>query len=262
MRQTQDEPESRVFFFLNHWNKVEAHWWKWAPAARRDDCEAAVLSPGFCREHQPKNDCLTEIRCSNPTHHFMCCYWNSKSDSHFKVQLAQPDINPGTKKEIWRWATYVERMVPVEFLWMELFGIEVSLILDEQCLDVICWVISMFDVLDVFGPTGISWMQQNDCKWGEVWLFNKVCRGPQRPFRLRTLRCWFALTGSWGRAKGINQMLIFTPALVLFSNEITNSFVDKHSKPVGLESHMAACPSLLCLHVWKYVRRGKLNWNR
>lgn len=78
-----------------------------------------------------------------------------------------------------------------------------------------------------------------------------MCRGPQRPFRLRTLRCWFALTGSWGRAKGNNQMLIFTPALVLFSNEITNSFVDKHSKPVGLESHMAACPSLFCLHVCK-----------
>lgn len=42
-------------------------------------------SPGLCTEQQPKNDCQAEIRCSNPTHHFMCSCWNSKSDSHFKI---------------------------------------------------------------------------------------------------------------------------------------------------------------------------------
>lgn len=38
---------------------------------------------GFCSQHQLQTDCLTEIRCSNPTHHFMCRYWYSQSDSHF-----------------------------------------------------------------------------------------------------------------------------------------------------------------------------------
>lgn len=60
----------------------------------------------FCSEHQPQTDCLTEIRCSNPTHHSMCRYWHSKSDSHFNFQEKGKRCNllcltstPGTQKK-------------------------------------------------------------------------------------------------------------------------------------------------------------------
>lgn len=85
-------------------------------------------SPGFCSEQQPKNDCLTEIRCSNPTLHFMRSYWNSKSDSHFKIwnrgtgATGPISHQPWRKKEIdgqpmWeKWWSFYNSYLELNFL--------------------------------------------------------------------------------------------------------------------------------------------------
>lgn len=105
----------------------------------------------------------------------------------------QPDVwhvLPGQNKKYRDGQHDVEGML-VEFLWMELFEIEFS---EANTLDKKGWVISAFDILDSFQSTGISWVKDNNLKWGEVWWSKKAHKDPQRPLELITLRCWFAFT--------------------------------------------------------------------